>query len=197
MRKLLTAAAALALLVVALILLADRNVRAQIYALPQAAACLVVPATTTLGYVPSWGSTDGCTLATGYPVGNSGAFTVLETDSGGKINRSVVPMPLDTAATGHFEYSGTTPTAASCGTAPVISGNDVVGRITIGSAPGGYCQINFAASWVNTPVCTVANETSGARSVFPQPTTTQLSIVAASGSLTASDSLTYVCAGYR
>lgn len=198
MRKLLTAAAALALLGLALLGLADRNVRAQIYALPQAAACLVTPGSTTAGWVVSWGSTNGCTLATGYAVGNSGANTVLETDSGGKVNRSVVPMPFDTSATGHFEYAGTTPTLqANCGTGAVISGNDVMGRITLGTSPGGYCGVNFAAGWVNTPVCAVSNETTGTRGVFPQPSTTQLAIVATSGSLTASDSLTYFCAGYR
>lgn len=253
MRKLLTGAAALALLGLAVILLADRNVRAQIYALPAAAACLVTPGSTTGGWVVSWGSTNGCSLATGYPVANSGANTVLETDSGGhidastiptsvvkgpgsstdgyvarwsgtggnqlatgtqvgnsganvilqadsggKIDRSAIPMPLDTGATGHLSYTGTTPGLQSnCGTGATIGGNDVAGRITLGSAPGGYCAINFAASWVNNPVCSVWNETTGARGVFPQPSTGSLALVATSGSLTASDVLAYQCIGYQ
>jgi hypothetical protein len=52
--------------------------------------CITGPNSTTAGYVASWGSTNGCVLATGYPVGNSGANTVMETDSSGHLSGSVI-----------------------------------------------------------------------------------------------------------
>ncbi len=101
----------------------------------------------------------------------------------------------------HKSYTGTVPVVTSgsgdCGTSPVIAGNDNVGRVTVGSSSnGGHCTVTFNAAWTNKPICTVANETSGARTVFPVPTLTTLVITAAS-TLTAADSLVYSCAGYQ
>lgn len=160
------------------------------------------PGSSTDGNVARWSGASGQILSTGTPVGNSGANNIMQADSGGKLDRSVVPMPLNTTDTGHFEYSGTTPSpAGNCGGSPSVGGNDVVGRITLGTAPGStFCQLTFATTWVNTPICQVWNETNSlpARDVFPQPSTTVLAIVNKSGvNLTAGDNIAYSCVGYR
>ena len=59
------------------------------------------PATTTSGYLPTWGNGTGTLLGTGYPVGTTGANTVLLTGSGGLIDASVLP-----AFTGAVTISG-------------------------------------------------------------------------------------------
>lgn len=101
----------------------------------------------------------------------------------------------------HETSTGTAPVVSTgsgdCGTSPVIAGNDNTGRVTVGSSTnGGQCTVTFAVAWTNKPICTVANETSGARTVFPTPSTTALVIKAAS-TLTAADSLVYSCEGYQ
>jgi len=58
--------------------------------------CLTGPGSSTAGYVVSWGSSTGCALATGYPVGNSGIYTVLETNSSGQIGSSTLPSNVVT-----------------------------------------------------------------------------------------------------
>ena len=49
------------------------------------------PGSSTNNYVPQWSGTGGGTLAAGLPVGTTGANTILETGSGGKIDASVLP----------------------------------------------------------------------------------------------------------
>jgi hypothetical protein len=102
------------------------------------------------------------------------------------------------ATTGHIEFPGSAPTPQSnCGSGVTIGGTDIAGRVHLGTSPGGYCALTFLNAWSQSPVCSVWNETSGSRGVFPQPSSTQLAIVAVSGSLTASDTLSYACTGYR
>jgi hypothetical protein len=99
---------------------------------------------------------------------------------------------------GHQTFTGATPTIGSgpsdCGTGPAIAGNDSVGRVTVGSAPGGGCTLTFAAGWPNPPVCLTDDET----------TTTPLAAGRASsasvylaGTIHAGDTLAYRCAGWR
>ena len=51
------------------------------------------PVSSTVGYVPSWNSTNGTTVANGYPVATTGANTLVETGSGGTIAASILPTP--------------------------------------------------------------------------------------------------------
>ncbi len=98
--------------------------------------------------------------------------------------------------TGHIIYTGTAPTlTANCGTTPAIAGNDIVGRITIGT--GGTdvaCTLTFNKAWATAPVCVVATETT-ALLVTAASTTTTLIITSATP-FTAADKLVYQCSGY-
>lgn len=98
----------------------------------------------------------------------------------------------------HFEVNGTAPTAAAnCGTGATVAGNDAVGRVGLGTGTlGAYCQITFAASWTNAPVCSVWDESTG-QPLYPQPNTTSLALKAVTGTLNAGDNLAYSCKGYR
>jgi hypothetical protein len=98
------------------------------------------------------------------------------------------------------KFSGSTPTVMAgrgdCGTAPGIVGNNLVGRVTVGTAEnGGKCTLRFAETFGNPPVCTVANETSSIRGVTPMPTNTGLTI-AATTSLAPGDRLSYHCTAF-
>lgn len=101
---------------------------------------------------------------------------------------------------GHIEYTGTsTPSVATgatdCGTTPSIVGNDILGRVTVGSGlNGGKCTITFnSGSWVHTPICFTADEIT-ANLVRPVPTQTTLAIT---GTIVAGDTLVYQCSDYR
>lgn len=167
-------------------------------AVPAGSGNVSGPGSSTNGFIPTWSGTGGTSLATGLAVGNSGANKVMQADSGGKVDRSVIPMPLNVTDTGHFEYSGTTPSPnANCGTGAAVSGNDVVGRIALGTGISGtFCQITFGTTWINTPICNVWDETNG-QALYPQPSTTVLAIVSVTGNLTSSHSVSYNCVGYR
>ena len=100
---------------------------------------------------------------------------------------------------GHQIMTGTTPIIGSgssdCGTSPSISGNDSVGRVTVGSAAnGGRCTITFASSWLNPPVCSAFDETAAS---LIHPAATSTTTVALTGILAAGDALVYQCVGYQ
>ena len=99
----------------------------------------------------------------------------------------------------HVESTGAAPTlgsgAGDCGTNPTIVGNDLVGRITVGSgANGGVCTMTFVSPWSNAPVCTINDETTAILIRPASPTTTT---VAFTGVIVAGDSLSYSCMGFR
>ncbi len=107
-------------------------------------------------------------------------------------NATIVTTILDS---GHIEWSGCTPTVTSCGGGPSIVGNDVVGEVTIGSAPGATCLVTFCYPWTNAPHCLVLDESSilGLRA----PSTTAAMTITASVSLTGADKVDYFCPGHR
>jgi len=96
---------------------------------------------------------------------------------------------------GHVEYTGTAPTLSSCGTSPSIVGNDMVGRVTVGTSPSTTCTLTFNAAFTNAPICFAQDETT---SVTMRATTISTTAVTftASASMTASDKLSYRCEGY-
>ena len=103
----------------------------------------------------------------------------------------------------HLQFNGTAPTlgsgAADCGTSPsAVSGNDNVGRFTVGtSTNGGKCTLTFANSpstWSNAPICRATDETQGTALGIKSPSTTSVVIF---GTLTASDVVSYSCVGWQ
>jgi hypothetical protein len=96
---------------------------------------------------------------------------------------------------GHVEVTGTAPTVSSCGTSPSIVGNDMVGRVTVGTSPSTTCTLTFNAAFTNAPICLAQDETT---SVTMRATTVSTTAVTftASGTLTASDKISYSCRGF-
>ena len=94
----------------------------------------------------------------------------------------------------HIEYSATTtPAVSACGGLPTITGTDMAGRVVIGSSPGATCTVTFVNSWTNAPLCWANNETT-ANLARASATVSALTI---SGTLTASDNITYGCVGWK
>lgn len=108
--------------------------------------------------------------------------------------------PLDMALTtaGHIEYQTlTAPTvtsgAADCGTSPVITGTDVLGKVTVGSATnGGKCTVTFTNPWSQAPKCFCQNVSAAqlCRGLAATTTTVQLT-----GTLVAGNILEFHCSG--
>jgi len=78
------------------------------------------PGSSTDGWAPAWSGASGTVLATGHPVSNAGASTVMETDSSGRLDVTTLPA---TAVTGPgsstdgyaARWSGTSGTVLAAG----------------------------------------------------------------------------------
>lgn len=96
---------------------------------------------------------------------------------------------------GHIVYGGSTPTVSSCGTSPsLIGGNDVVGRIQVGSVVATSCTLTFAQAWTNPPVCDANVE--GGLTVFTSASSTATALLITGASAITGDVITYQCHGY-
>jgi hypothetical protein len=96
---------------------------------------------------------------------------------------------------GHAEYTGTAAALSSCGTSPSIVGNDMVGRVTVGTVPSTTCTLTFNTAFTNAPICFAQDETSGVTVRATTVSTTAVTFTA-SASMTAGDKLSYRCEGY-
>lgn len=95
---------------------------------------------------------------------------------------------------GHHNVGGVASVIGSCGTSPSVSGNDMVGKITVGT--GGVatsCAITFATTWTSAPVCVAQSETD--ISAFKVVSTTTALTITAAAPFTASSILNYHCIG--
>lgn len=144
------------------------------------------------------GTTTGVTATDGFSVGVSSAG-VAELRQYENLDMTIYTnntLRMTVNAAGHLVFSGTAPSiTANCGTSPSIAGNDIVGRITVGT--GGTatnCTITFAAAYGTAPVCIVGDETTSLLLTGVSSTTT-LSITAGTP-LGAADKLVYQCEGY-
>jgi hypothetical protein len=83
----------------------------------------------------------------------------------------------------------------TAGTGATITGNDMAGRVTVGTSPSTTVALTFNASWTNTPVCFAQDESSA---VTMRATTVSVSAVTftASAALTAADKISYSCRGF-
>lgn len=96
------------------------------------------------------------------------------------------------AFTSHLTTSGTAPTLGACGTSPSISGNDIAGKVTVGS--GGIatsCTITFASVYATAPHCFINNQTTIV-AVQAVPSTTTL-VMNSTLAFTAGAVLDYHC----
>jgi hypothetical protein len=97
---------------------------------------------------------------------------------------------------GKIQTSGTAPTVSACGTGPSITGNDVAGKVTIGS--GGVvtsCTLTFTSAYTTAPSCVI---TGSVNTITYSATTTTgvLTINASAAAAFASTVVSYICTGY-
>jgi hypothetical protein len=80
-----------------------------------------------------------------------------------------------------------------------VVGNDLVGRITLGSG-GSAVILAFNQFWTNTPICFAQDETTAAANPLYASTTNPINVtftVTGSTNMAASDKISYRCLGYR
>lgn len=98
---------------------------------------------------------------------------------------------------GHVEYKASvSPTVATgatdCGTSPVLTGNDVLGKVTVGtSTNGGKCTLTFANAWSQAPQCFCQNASAAQLCRGRNATTTTVELT---GTLAAGDVVQWTCA---
>lgn len=94
----------------------------------------------------------------------------------------------------NFEFTGTTPTVASCGTSPSIitKSTNNAGAVQVGSVSATSCVVTFAGSgFTNAPFCTATDDTS-IIAVKAVSTTTTLTL---SSTVLTGDKVTWNCWG--
>lgn len=103
------------------------------------------PGSSTSGFLPQWSGTSGTNLGTGLPVAQTGANTVVETNSSGLLNTAVLPTTIPNVTT--FSGAGTGLTVANDeavgGNLHVTFGITQAGNLTpyytSGAPPSGQC----------------------------------------------------------
>lgn len=96
---------------------------------------------------------------------------------------------LDTA--GHIRDTGATPALGTCGTSPSITGTDVAGTVTMGTASPTGCVITFATTYTSAPNCLVTWQTNIASMIY----TVSASAITLTQTGTSSNKVNYICRG--
>jgi len=60
--------------------------------------------------------------------------------------------------TDHIDTNGTAPSLSSCGTSPSVTGNDMTGRVTIGTGTPTSCTVTFSTAYDDAPSCNVTGD---------------------------------------
>lgn len=87
--------------------------------------------------------------------------------------------------------SGTAPALTSCGTSPAITGTDVAGTVTMGTATPTGCVITFNVAYVAAPHCLV---TWIATPLASQSYATSTTAITLTQTATSSNVVKYFCA---
>lgn len=96
---------------------------------------------------------------------------------------------------GHLEIQNTTtPVLASCGTNPVLAGNDAVGTITVGAGLITSCTLTFGSAWTNPPSC-MTEDATAVVSLQANANTTTMTIT--SSVSIGAGKVNYLCTGWR
>lgn len=129
-------------------------------------------------------------ITTGAVTGTAnGGDIILQLGSVGSGTRGTIQL------NGHAKTVGAAPAVSSCGVSPSVAGNDVAGRVTIGT--GGVassCTLTFNQPFTTAPSC-VVNDESTSLLLKATATTTTLTITATL--FGASDLITYHCLEYQ
>src|SRR3990167_11767 len=87
------------------------------------------------------------------------------------------------------------PLLSSCGTAPVISGSDTAGLITIGTGVTTACTLTFSNAFPNTPACVISGDNTAVTYAVTARSTTAFTF--SSSADMASDVVGYMCIGIK
>lgn len=108
---------------------------------------------------------------------NSGSLTMAY-DTGLTPGNTFTPSPkIEVTKSGHIVGRGAAPALSACGGSPAITGTDISGTVTAGSAATG-CVVTFAVAYGGTPHCAVSSE--AAIGLSYSASTTALTVVAVS-----------------
>jgi hypothetical protein len=95
-------------------------------------------------------------------------------------------------AGGHIRVTGTLPTVGCLGVTGTLSGNDSVGKLSLGATAGTTCEITFATAF-SDPVCTVStNKTTAVGPLRVQAGTTFLDVSRPGGTI-GSETISWMC----
>lgn len=119
------------------------------------------------------------------PSADGSVSQFLKTDGAGNLGWSSSLPP-------HFLTTGSAPSVSSCGTGPSVTGNDNVGRVTVGTGVVTSCTLTFNQSWGTAPVCVLNDETT---TLLVKAVATTTTLVISGTSLTG-DTIGYHCIGY-
>ncbi len=162
---------------------------------------------TSGGSVGIGGIIPSATLHVSSPAG-AGSTTVLLVSSGTQPGAELLQVKADGMAIpkslkvdgklfagGASQVNGNL-TNCGGGGASVV-GNDVAGRITIGTSPGITCTLTFTSPWPAAPVCFINRTTANADMAKVEATSSaSVSFRGAASSLLNTDVLDYFCLGY-
>jgi hypothetical protein len=88
--------------------------------------------------------------------------------------------------------SGGSTTVSSCGTSPVLTGNDSAGIVVPGAGTVTSCTVTFSSAFVNVPICTAGDNTDF---VLIRPSATNTTLTLTAQSSINGDSVSYICIG--
>lgn len=123
--------------------------------------------------------------STGFSVGNvnsdPGAGAILA-------NTSITATTFASIGT-KVRAGGAAPAVSACGTSPAISGSDLAGLVTTGTATPVSCTITFNAAYATEPYCVVHGKTAAQVTSY----TVSASAIVVTTTATSNVALNYVC----
>jgi hypothetical protein len=99
------------------------------------------------------------------------------------------------AIDGYLQFKGNALTIVACGTAPAVTGTMMAATVVAGSGVVTLCELTFAYTWSNPPVCVASNIT-GSAVVKPWTTTTTMTLVS-QGQDFGGDTVHVLCGGWE
>ena len=97
---------------------------------------------------------------------------------------------------GRFVGNGPAPAASSCGTAPVVVGNDSAGKVTIGTGTPSACTLTFSKAYTTGVSCSANDDTTIAKNPTTVITTTTTAVITLTAASVNGDVISYRCIGY-
>ena len=156
----------------------------------------ILSTSNTVSPAKTW-ATIGATNGSNMDTGNTTDYFFINISTAGtrqgNVGIGVKDPSTKLQVAGHIEVSSTTPTLSTCGVSPSIVGNDMWGKITVGSGVIGTCTMTFAVPWNNAPSCNVISGTA----IASLTGTTTTSAFTFTGTSLTSDVVMYQCGGWQ